>query len=157
MKHFVEEFVVVSGISANTDIFNGNPISDVVNVSKFARAVILFSHKGGTTGNGSIKVQAVDNVAGSNAANLPFRYSKKTTGASDTWGAITDAVAADGVTTVATEDTTYAIEVDLANMPETQKYLTVKLTEVTNDPVSGSLLILLGNARYGAPFDTVLT
>lgn len=156
-NHFTEQNLVVTGIAPVADIFNGNPVSDVVCLKNFKKALFLVSHTGGTTGNGSLKVQAVDNPAGSNAANVAFRYAKKTTGASDVWTAPALAVAADGVTTVAAEATIYAIEVNADDLPDGQEHVQLKLTEVTNDPVTGSVTIILLEPRYSGTFATALT
>jgi hypothetical protein len=157
MKHFSEEFLIVTGFAPTADIFNANPVSDVVNLKKFGKVTFLFEHVGGTTGTGKLQVQAVDNASSSNAVDLDFRYAKKVTGASDSWGAVTAAAAATGVTTVAAESAIYCIEVDAAALPDAQAYVQLKLTEVVNDPVTGAAQILLGDARYGAPFATALT
>lgn len=157
MEHFTEKHLVVTGIAPVADIFNGNPTSDVVSLKNFEKVTFLVSHTGGTTGTGKIQVQAVDNPAGSNATALDFKYAKKATGASDTWGEVTDAVAATGVTTVATEVAIYAVEILAAALPEDQPYVQLKLTEVVNDPVTGAVLIVLDNPRFSAPFATALT
>lgn len=156
-SHFCEQHLIVTGIGQVADIFNGNPVSDVVSLKNFKKALFLFSHSGGTTGTGNLKIQAVDNAAGSNAANVPFRYAKKTTGASDVWTAPALAVAADGVTTVAAEATIYALEVNADDLPEAQSYVQCKLTEVVNDPVIGDLKIILCEPRFGGTFATALT
>lgn len=157
-NHFTEQQLIVTGIAPVADIFNGNPVSDVVNLKNFKKALFLVSHTGGTTGTGNLKVQAVDNPAGANAVDVEFKYAKKVTGASDVWGAVTQAVAATGVTTVATEATIYAIEVNADDLPEAKSYVQLKLTEVVNDPVTGAVTIVLLEPRFGGvPFATALT
>lgn len=155
MIRFTESVLVVNGISAAADLFNGNPTSDVISLENFEKAVFILQSKS-STGTANIKVQAVSSAAGSDAENVPFYWSKKTTGGSDVWTAPALAVAADGIATIAGEDTIHVIEVDGRQLPDDMKYVQLKLTEVVNDPVAGGLTILLMNGRYGSPFPVAI-
>lgn len=152
-----EKFSIINLFGPTADGFNGGPSSDVINMGKADRVNILFAHKGGTTGTGKVQVYAGDSVAPSNGEAVVFKYRKKTTGASDTWGAVTDAVAATGFTTVAGEDTIYDIQVDGADLPADKPYAYLLLTEVVNDPVVVQASAVM-NARYpGLTQPTALT
>lgn len=156
---FIENVHVAAAVSPSSDVYNGNPTAQPFKVSGFEKVVCLLHQKsGGTnTGNAVVKVAAVDNPAGSNAVLIPFRYAKKATGISaDTMGAVSTAVAADGFTTTANEDTIYAIEIDAADVPDGQTFVRLQLTESTNDPVLGNAIWLGVNPRYGYPFPTAL-
>lgn len=157
---FVENVHIVAGLSPSADIYNGNPASDVVNMKNFAKAVFLLhqcKNATSTTGTATVKAQAVTSVAASNATDLPFKYSKKATGAADTMGAVTSVAAGSTFTTTANEDTIYAIEVDARDLPSTSQYVQLKLTESVNAPVIGSVICLLLGYKMGYPFDTALT
>lgn len=157
---FVENVHVVAGLSPSADRYNTDPASDVVNMANFEKAVFLLhqcKNATSTAGTASVKPQAVSSVAASNAEDLPFKYTKKVTGADDTMGAVTSVAAGSSFTTTANEDTIYVIEVDARDLPATKQYVQLKLTEVVNAPVIGSVICLLVGYRYGYPFATALT
>lgn len=156
---FVENCLVVTGLAPMADIYNGNPKTDVVSLRFFRKCVFLLSQKtaGTNTGTATVKPQAVDNVAASNAADLPFIWSKKTSGASDVWSTPARVTAGNSLTTTANEDTIYAIEVDSADLPDAQAYVHLALTEAVNDPVTGGVQIILLHPRYGSTFPGALT
>ena len=158
MNLFVEGIHVVKAITPSADVYNGNPTSDVINMQNFKKAVFVLHQKSSTsnTGTASVKPQAVENVSGSSAEDLPFKYSKMTTGASDVMGAITAVAAGSTFTTTANEDTAFVIEVDASDLPEGKPFLQLKLTEVVNDPVVGSCMCYLIGSRHGYPFETAL-
>lgn len=157
---FIENFHVVAGLSPSADRYNSDPASDVVNMSNFEKAIFLVhqaKNATSTAGTAAIKPQAVTSVAASNATDLPFKYGKKVTGASDTMGDVTSVAAGSSVTTTANEDTIYVIEVDATDLPVGSNYVQLKITEVVNAPVIGSVICLLAGYRYGYPFATALT
>lgn len=143
----LEKKHIVNGLSPSADIFNTDPVSDVISMAQYQSGIALFSHKGGTTGKGTLKVQSCTDFSASSPTDLAFCYRKKTTGASDVWGALTLAPST-GVETVATEDTIYAIQLDADLLAGTGRdKLVVKLTETANDPVAGSLVFVLEEAK----------
>lgn len=147
----IEKSHYVNGLSPSADIFDTNPVSDVISLADYEGVKGIFSHKGGTTGKGTITVLAVDAFNSTSGTALAFKYRKKATGASDAWGALTDATTA-GVQTVATEDAMYLIEIlasDLAGLDKDK--ILFKLTEDTNDPVAGSLVFELYGPKYNNP------
>lgn len=157
---FIENVHVVAGLSPSADVFNGDPASDVVNMGNFEKAIFILHQKANATstaGTAAIKAQAVTSVAASNATDLPFRYSKKNTGASDTMGDPTAVAAGSSFTTTANNDTIYVVEVDATDLPVGSQYVQLKCTEVVNAPVIGSVVCLLVGHRYGYPFATALT
>lgn len=152
---FIENFHILGGLSPSTDVYNTNPASDVVNMSYFESLIFLVIQKANATstaGTASIKPQAVSSVAASNAEDLPFHWSKKTTGASSVWSTPVAVAAASSITTTANEDTIYAIEVQNRVLPDAKKYVQLKLTEVVNAPVLGSVIVIGNAPRFGAPF-----
>lgn len=156
---FTEHVHPVKGLAPSADLYNGNPATDIINMKESEKLIFVLHQKtGGTnTGNAVVKVEAVDNVVGSNATLVPFKYRKMTTGASDALGAVSTAVAANGFTTTANEDTAYFIEIDARDLPSDQQYVRMTLTESTNDPVLGSVMGYLVGKRYGVTYNTALT
>lgn len=144
-----EQNGVIALHNPSSDIFNGSPGGDVVHMAEAERCSIMFYHAGGTSGNGKLTIDACDDVTPSNTSAIGFRYRKKTTGASDTWGAVTAVAAATGVTTVGGESTIYELEFRAQDLPAGYPYFRLKLAEVTNDPVTGCAFAILRNRRYG--------
>lgn len=147
-----ERCQLVIGLSASNDLYNGDPATDVVNMRAYSRATFLLHQKtsGSPHGTATITVEACSSAAGSSATAIPFKYRKKTTGASSVWGAIT-AVAATGVSTTANEDTIYEITIQDTDLPEAKKYCRAVFTEVVDSPVYGACSILLEGGRYKDP------
>lgn len=141
-----EKHVILNMLSPAADGFNTGPNSDIVAMRDLESLTFIFSHIGGTTGTGSLIVKACDNVSGTNPTAIAAKYRKKTTGASDTWGAITT-LPTTGVTTVAAEDTIYEIYVHATDLPKTQDFVFLDTTEVVNDPLLTSC-IALGELKF---------
>ena len=94
-----------------------------------------------------IIVNSCDDIAAANAAAMAFFVYKEETDAGDTLGART-AVLAAGVTPSANDNIMYVIEMDAAELPQTQQYVQLSLTNTTNSVIASALAILSG-ARYG--------
>ena len=85
MKNFPEEHKVVnvghSGfIAANDDLFNGNPATDVVNMSQWERITFILQKGAGATGKATLTVESCDDVTPTTTAAIPFSYRKATSG-----------------------------------------------------------------------------
>lgn len=156
---FIENFHIVAALSPSSDVYNTNPATDIVNMENYQKAVFVLHQKKGTTttGTATIKAEASNNALGSSVTNIAFKYAKKATGASDTMGSPTTAVAADGFTTTANEDTIYVIEIDARDLPSGKPYVRLTFLEVVNAPVLGGVMCFLAGGRYGFPFSTALT
>jgi hypothetical protein len=144
-----EKFAIVSSHSAAADRYNTNPVGDYLNAGKFEGVSFLLSQAtaGTNTGTAVVTVQAASSDAGASAEAIPFRYRKKTTGASAVWGSVIEA-AASGFTTTANEDTIYEIEVKGDGLPEGKPFVAVKLTEGVNDPVTACVIAIGTGVRY---------
>lgn len=157
---FIENFQVLGAISPSADIFNGDPDSDVFSMKNLEKIVFLVAQKsGGTnTGTATLRVRSATSPVSSPAGTaITFTHSKKTTGLSDTMGAPTKAVAANGIVTTANEDTIHVIEVDAKDLPDGHSYVYLDTTETVNDPVLGAVVALGVKAKLGYPFPTALT
>jgi hypothetical protein len=144
-----EKFAIVSSHSAAADRYNTNPVGDYLNAGKFEGISFLLSQAtaGTNTGTAVVTVQAATDAAGAGAEAVPFRYRKKTTGASAVWGSVVEA-SASGFTTTANEDTIYEIEVKGDGLPEGKPFVAVRLTEGVNDPVSACVIAIGTGVRY---------
>jgi hypothetical protein len=142
--------------AAASDLFNGNPDGVGVNLTKFANLCAHLGIGAGGTGTAKVQVVAAEDANGTNAEAIPFKYDKATVG--DTFGALTDAVAADGVTTTAGTGDQYRLYVRQRQLPDGKPFVFVRLTEVVNDPVVAEVIGILYNAdECQATMPTALT
>jgi hypothetical protein len=141
-------------IAAQEDIFNGDPATDIINLSQQLAAMFIIQKGAGATGTATITVQSCEDTDGTGATAVPFEYRKQTSG--DTWGAWTSATAT-GFTTEAGANQMYEIWVDPHNLDGNDKYCRLKATEVVDSPCDGAMLALtIPNYAKAVP-DTVLT
>lgn len=156
MDKFTQLIKVVKGLTPSSDIYNTNPSSDEVNMENYARAAFVLHQQtaGSNTGTATVKLQACADASGTSAEDIAFTYRKIPTGTSDTLGAETAATTS-GFTTTANEHAVYICEVDAQALPAGKAFVRMKLTEVVNDPVIGSVLIYLYGSRFAG--DTLPT
>lgn len=144
---------IVNGLSPSADLYNGDPATDVVSMEGYTRCTFVLHQNGASpssNGNATITVEECTSAAGSGATAIAFKYRKKTTGASATWGSITAATAS-GFTTTAVEDTIYEIFVTDSALSSDSKFVRLKATESTDAAVIGSVQIFLDGGRYKDP------
>lgn len=144
-----DDIHLATGLAPAADLYNGNPATDVVSLANYDRALFVLQQKtaGTNTGTATITMEECSTAAGASNVAIAFRYRKKTTGASDTWGAWIAATTS-GFVTTANEDTMYEVEVKADQLSESKPFLRMQLTETVNDPVTGAVLIALYPARY---------
>lgn len=150
MNHIVESVKFVKGLAPAADRWNTSPSTDIVNTKLYGQVAFLVHQEGGTTGNATLTVEACSDVSATGATAVPFTYSVGGAGAGaagDDTGAIT-AAAATGFDTTANSDRLYVVVVDVAALPADKPFVRLKCTEKTNDPVNGSVAILLSQPRY---------
>jgi len=143
-----QEIHVVNAAAAITscaDLFNGDPATDIINLAKYDRCTFVLAKASGNTGTAVITVEACDDTSGTHTQAIPFKYWVCTSG--DTFGSEQDATAS-GFTTTAGAGQVYLIEVNSSELYGTYKYVRLKMTEATDDPVHGYVVALLSGARY---------
>ena len=145
-----EEIKIVRGLAPLADRFAGTVTSDVVNMGLYERALFLVERAASTSGTGTqvFTVQASAANDGSTPTAVVFKYRRQDLyPLTDTLGAYTQAAVA-GFTSEAGGDDMYVIEVRAEDLPEGKEWVHLKSVEGTNDPVVGSVTILLSNPRY---------
>lgn len=125
----------------------GGVTGDIFHMKDYAHVTIVVQVGVSAAAFTKIIVNSCDDVAAANAAAMAFFVYKEETDAGDTLGART-AVLAAGVTPSANDNIMYVIEMDAAELPQTQQYLQLSLTNATNSVIASALAILSG-ARYG--------
>lgn len=150
--NMLESLHFVNGLPPVADAFAADPNADVVNMKNYNKALFVIQKGVGTTGTGLVTVLACDDTTPSNTTAIPFRYRNITSG--DTPGAITEATSA-GFTFTAGSNHLIAVEVDAVEVEKAgYGYVTLNVTEDTDDPVLAGILCILGEPRYSTDSTT---
>jgi hypothetical protein len=160
MSALLQEIVkFVKGLAPAADRWDTGPATDIVRATYHNQVGFLVHQAGGTTGKATLTILACDDAAGTNPVAIPFKYQVGASGAGaggDAWGAITDAAAAGFDTTPGT-DRLYMLAVYSASLPANKPFVYLKSVEAVNDPVTGSVEIVLSEPRYqGSDAPTVI-
>lgn len=131
--------------AAYEDLFNGDPSTDIVNLSNYDKATWVIQKAAGATGTATITVESCDDTTPSNTTAIGFDYWVCTSG--DTFGDKQTATST-GFTTTAGANQVYAIEVNSSELDSTDKYARLTLTEDTNDPVDGTVTCIMSGPRF---------
>jgi hypothetical protein len=126
---------------------SGGKQGDIFHMKDHAHATIIVQVGVSAAAFTKIILNSCDDVSATNAAAMAFFVYKEEAAAGDTLGART-AVAATGLTPSANDNIMYVIEVDAAELPQTQQYLQLSLTNTTNSVIASAIAILSGS-RYG--------
>jgi len=153
---FLERSHVEIGIAAIADAFAADVFSDVVNMKNYGRVRFLTHWGVGATGVVKLTVEACDDVVPTNVTKVEFWYRVNASGVA---GAITRAVAADGVSNVAGSNQIIEIEVLAEDLAVTgRQYVRLSIDETTDSPLLGGVLIEQLDPRFQpAPATSTLT
>lgn len=146
-----ERLKIVSGLAPDADALAGTKTTDVVNMGLYERIMFVVHRGAGTTGTQVLTVQASAANNGASPTAIPFKYRRIDVGSgtpADEADDFTDATAS-GFTTEAGGSDVYLIEVQAADLPEDKPWVHLKSVEGVDAAVDASVLIVLGNARYG--------
>lgn len=150
-----EKVKFVQCLAPLADVFDGDPAGLGVNTKLYEKVLFHLNKGAGATGTATITVEKCSDSAGTGATAIAFKYRKSTT--NDTFGDLT-AVSASGVATTAGASQQYLIEVDGRDTDDTLPFVRVQLTEVVDDPCTGSLIAICYEPRYiQANMPTALT
>ena len=150
---FLFDHHVVSGLYPKADAFDTSMTTDWISLANYGR-ITFFVHTGNATSdtaNGTITLLASASSTGSSTTALAFKYRVCASSTSvDTWGALTDATSS-GFSMTAGDNYLYEVEI-LADEVEAQaagkKFVALKVTESSNDPIVGAVLGILSEPRY---------
>lgn len=159
MNSLTEQVSFVKGLPPAADRWNTNPATDIVSMRNHNKCTFLVHQEGGTTGTATFTVEACSDVSGTGATAIPFGYRVGAAGAGaggDAMGARVEATAS-GFTSTAASDRLYLIEVEANELLAAKPFVRLKCTEAVNDPVNGSVEIMLSEGRYqGASAPTAI-
>ncbi len=145
---------IVRALADASDLFAGDPETDVLNMSSYNHAIFILHKGAGAVGTAVVTVEAASDTLKSIHCPMPFRYRINTTG--DTWGPVENASVA-GFTTTAAADQAYIIEVEADEIlnagvehdtPFDGSSVYIVLTESVDDPVTGGVLAITSEGRY---------
>lgn len=138
----------VRGLAYSADVFAGTVNTDVVNMKNSHQAEFVINVELGSTGTSVITVEACDDVVPTTTTAVPF-YVQKYTGTDDVPGAVTAVAAAGFTLTAAAAAQIYRVVVDAAQLANLGRgYVRMHAVEGVNDPIAGSVMIWLSQARY---------
>jgi hypothetical protein len=156
MQRLSEICHVVNGLPPVADAFNVTGESDIVNLAKYGAATFIIVTGATTTANGIVTVLAGTSVSSATNA-VAFKY--RTILAPATTNVPTDLTAATTAgfsMTASKPNAIYIIEVTARDLLPTYSTCKVLVTEVTNDPQTASIVVLLHEPRYEATIDGTL-
>lgn len=154
-KLWSEENKPIQVLTMAADVFDGDPVTDIVNVSGFKRATFIIVTGASVAANGVVTVLAGISNA-SCATAIIFKYRTQLAAVpdaagSDVMSALT-AAGVDGFTmTESKGGAMYIIEVDIREVAEggTQyDHLALKVTEGDDVPQLACVLCILSEPRY---------
>jgi len=149
---FAEIMKLIKGLKPSADLLAGGVASDVVNAKGYKKIVFVLDIMGeGSTGKGTVTINATAAANTSSPTAIPFKYSILGSGVEDGQGSLT-ACAAAGFQTTAGVHRVYIIEVDPRDLPDAKPYVHLASTEDTNDPVVGNLLTYMMEPRAASPY-----
>lgn len=144
---------IINGVYPKADLATTSVTTDYVSLENYRKATFVIHTGDATAGtaNGTVTVLAATAAAGTGATAIAFRYRVCASSTTvDTWGALTTAAAA-GFSMTAGDNYLYVVEVDAVDVAvglADADFVALKITEVTDDPIVGGILIILSHARY---------
>jgi hypothetical protein len=132
-------------LTANEDMFNGDPATDVLSMANYEEVCFIIVKGAGATGTATITVESCDDVTPTTTTAVAFRYTATTTG--NTIGAVTAAAAA-GFATTAGANQTYVVSINASELSGSDKYVRLVATEVVDSPCDGAILSIGFYPRY---------
>ena len=151
----IAEEAHVVNIIPPVDINGGAVESDYFNLKQYAHASIVLTL--GVTGAAStVTLFESDDNGGTDETAIGFDYYAETTDAGDTLGARTT-VESTGFATATSDNITYVIEVDAAELTDGYPYLVLKLSDPEVATLASAVAVLSGARYAGAVTPTAIT
>ncbi|TXH56415.1 MAG: hypothetical protein E6Q97_06445 [Desulfurellales bacterium] len=155
-KDFLFDHHIINGIVPKADAFATSGTTDWVSLANYRRVTFVI-HTGNATGgtaNGTVTVNASASAAGSSSTALAFKYRACASSTSvDTWGALTDATSS-GFSMTAGDNYIYTVELTAEEVEAAaagKYFVSLTVTESSNDPIDAAVLIILSEPRYPNP------
>lgn len=153
-----ERIKVLKGIAPGADIFAGGATSDAINLKGYRRAMVLISADSASTGVATYKVQSCDSDGG-NGADMPFKHRSIADGAVEAVSAVANVAAGSTVAHTAGDHEIHMLEVEAADLPQSQTFIKLVAAETVDAAIIGEVLVILMDPSYAdvAPGTPALT
>lgn len=155
-KDFLFDHHIVAGLYPKADLFDTAATTDWISMRDHRRITFVISTgvATGGTANGTVTINASTVAAGSSPVTVAFRYRACASSTTvDTWGALTSA-ATTGFSMTAGSNYIYIVEVNAEDIQAAlaeADFVSLTVTEVTNDPIVASVIAILSEPRYPQP------
>jgi pyrroloquinoline quinone (PQQ) biosynthesis protein C len=147
-NHHCPMAVTSSQQAAGEDMFNGNIVSDVVDMKDWGACLFIVKKLAGAVGTATATIKACDDIVPTTRSSaLTFYYRKMTT--ADTWAA--DWATSASLSIAAGADEIWEILVTADQVQATAAtyhYIELTLTEVDSTAVDGTVFCMLIDPRY---------
>lgn len=150
----IYEIDTVLAVEPKADGLAGSVAAPCVNMENVEDLAALVAIGAGGTGTAKLQVEACAASDGSGNEAIPFKYKKSTSG--DSFTAVADATAADGVTTTAGTNDQYMLGVRAGQLPIGKPWVRVISTEVANDPVVAAITYIAKPKHQTDPLPSIL-
>lgn len=155
MSMLIYELNTALGLEPKADGLSGTVVTPCVHMENLEDLLGLIALGAGGTGTTKIQVEACTLSDGTGNEAIPFKYKSSTSG--DSFGAVAEATAANGVTTVAGTNDQYAVGVRAGQLPIGKSWVRIKCTEVVDSAINATI-ILIGRPKHQTdPLPTMLT
>lgn len=154
--YFSESHHIVNGLSPVADAFATAGSSDIVNLAKYSAVTFIISTGATTTADGVVTVLAGTDVSAATNA-VAFKYRTVLAPATtNVPSALTAATSSGFSMTASKPNSFFIIEVKAEDLAPTYTTCLVKVTEVTNDPQTASIIAILHNPRHDATQSAII-
>jgi hypothetical protein len=146
-----ENHKIIAALPPAADAFAATKATDIIALARAHDLTFIVYHNGGTTGTTTLTVLACDDFTPSNTSAIVFQYRKLYPAVGEpydeaqAWAWATTA----GVVTTAALEEIVEIKVFAADLPAGYPNVKLVATELVDDPVSGAIIAILGEQRYG--------
>lgn len=135
------------GLAAAADRWNGNPATDLVDLSKYESVAFIVHQNDAALGtaNPTITIEAASANDGTGAEAVAFKYRQHAETAAV--GSLTDATAS-GVALTAGDNRLLIAEVKADDLPDGKPWVRAVATEGVDDAATGAVFVVMGKPRY---------
>jgi hypothetical protein len=148
--NFAEEHTVINCSTDSNDLLAGTVNSDVYNMSRYDDAFFVLNvTTSDGTGTARLHIHSAPDVTPSATHGVSFMYRQCLTSDTNSLMSGWTQATSSGFTTTAGDFQCYELWIRAENLFSNDEFIFFNSTEIVNDPVGGSLTLILTNPRYG--------
>jgi hypothetical protein len=149
-RNFADDHIVLNCSTDSVDFLDGTKNTDVYNMSGFSDAFFIVNL---TTSDGTatheMRIHSAPDVTPTTTHGCAFRYRRcllsDSNSAMNTWTLATSS----GFVTTAGDFQVYELWIQAEQLFAGDEYIFLNSTEIVNDPVGGSIALILTSPAYG--------